>query len=126
MVNSILDNWLELKTHFNMVIKKEKCYTARVINEMLQDNNNYLYLLIIRPILQEFNHLNMTFQKNFVDIGKSYDDITGLFIFLTKKVMKVSIVTHGYGNIIENIDNDSAYMSFKNCDFGIGYNQGLF
>lgn len=125
VVNSILDNWLELKTHFNMVIKKEKCYTARVINEMLKDNNNYLYLLIIRPILQELNHLNMTFQKNFVDIGKSYDDITGLFIFLAKKVMKVSIVTHGYGNIIENIDNDSAYMSFKNCDFGIGYNQGL-
>jgi len=76
VVNSILENWLELKTHFSTVINKEKCYTTRVINEMLQENINYLFLLIIRPILNEFNHLNLTFQKNVVDIGKSYDDIT--------------------------------------------------
>lgn len=125
VVNSILENWLELKTHFSTVINKEKCYTARVINEMLQDNINYLFLLIIRPILNEFNHLNLTFQKNFVDIGKSYDDITSLFIFLAKKIMNDSIVTLGYDSVIENIDNDSAYNSFKHCDFGIGYNQGL-
>ncbi|CAI6358647.1 unnamed protein product [Macrosiphum euphorbiae] len=110
VVNSILENWLELKTHFSTVINKEKCYTARVINEMLQDNINYLFLLIIRPILNEFNHLNLTFQKNFVDIGKSYDDITSLFIFLAKKIMNDSIVTLGYDSVIENIDNDSAYQ----------------
>jgi len=85
----------------------------------------FLFLLIIRPILNELNHLNLTFQKNFVDIGKSYDDITSLFIFLAKKIMNDSIVTLGYDSVIENIDNDSAYNSYKHCDFGIGYNEGL-
>lgn len=54
VVNTILEHWLELKTHFALVIKKEKCYTARTLNEMLQDNNNYIYLIIIKPIAKLF------------------------------------------------------------------------
>ncbi|CAI6351532.1 unnamed protein product [Macrosiphum euphorbiae] len=51
--NNIVEHWLELKTHFSLVVKKEKCYVARVLNEMLNDDVNYLYLLIIKPILYE-------------------------------------------------------------------------
>jgi len=84
VVNTIVEHCLELKTHFSLVVKKEKCYVARVLNYMLNDDVNYLYLLIITPILQEVNHLNITFQKSFVDIGRSYDDISFLFLFLAK------------------------------------------
>lgn len=91
-MNTILEHWLELKTHFALVVKKEKCYTARTLNEMLQDNNNYMYLIIIKPILLQLNCLNLIFQKNCVDISKSYDDICSLFIFLAKKIMKRQVV----------------------------------
>jgi len=95
-VNTILEHWLELKTLFNIVVKKEKCYTARTLNEMLQDNNNYLYLIIIRPILHVLNCLNLTFQKNFVDLSRSYDDICSLLIFLAKKIMQRAVVLKGF------------------------------
>jgi hypothetical protein len=35
---------LELKTPFQTVIVKEKCYTSRLLCEMLNDDKNYLFL----------------------------------------------------------------------------------
>ncbi|KAF0685221.1 Uncharacterized protein FWK35_00037245, partial [Aphis craccivora] len=123
VVNTILEHWLELKTHFALVVKKEKCYTARTLNEMLQDNNNYMYLIIIKPILLQLNCLNLTFQKNFVDVSKSYDDICSLFIFLAKKIMKRVVVVAGFESMYNKINDNSVYLNTNNCDIGIGYNQ---
>lgn len=125
VVNSILEHWLELKTHFSLIIKKEKCYAARIIHEMLQDDTNYLYLIIIKPILHEVNCLNLTFQANFVDVGKSYDDICGLFLFLAPKIIKGDVITKGFEFIYDNIYNESIYLTPNNCDYGIGYNQTI-
>jgi len=63
-VNTILKRYEELKTHFKYVVQKEKCYTSRLINEMLEDKSNHLYFLIIRPVLYEVNSLNLNFQAN--------------------------------------------------------------
>jgi len=43
VVGTILEHWLELKTHFAYVVKKEKCYIARVLNEMLHEDNFKFY-----------------------------------------------------------------------------------
>ncbi|CAI6357873.1 unnamed protein product [Macrosiphum euphorbiae] len=125
VVNTILEHWLELKTHFSLMVKKEKCYASRIIHEMLHDDTNYLYLIIIKPILQELNSLNLTFQKNFVDFGRSYYDICCLFIFLAKKIIKESVVSKGFEYIYNNINNDSVYRHSSNCDYGVGYNQSI-
>lgn len=53
VVNVILDQWLELKTHFDMIIGKEKCYTSRLLCEMLNDDVNYLYFKFVKPVLLE-------------------------------------------------------------------------
>jgi hypothetical protein len=44
-VNRILDQWLELKTHFNVTRLEERCYNAELLHSMFCDNTNYLYLL---------------------------------------------------------------------------------
>lgn len=41
VVSTILEHWFELKTHFKYVVKKEKCYIARTLNEMFHDDINY-------------------------------------------------------------------------------------
>jgi hypothetical protein len=69
-------------------LNKEKCYSARVINEIMNDNSNYLCLKIINPIVYELNKLNLLFQKNDVDIGAAYDDISNLIFLLASKIMK--------------------------------------
>jgi len=90
---------------------------------MLHDDINYLYLIIIKPILEEFNRLNLTFQKNFVDIGKPYDDIYGLYMFLVKKIMKMTLTSSDINNIRQNISNESAYLPVDKCNFGMHYYQ---
>lgn len=71
------------------------------------------------------NHLNLTFQKCFVDIGRSYDDICSLFIFLATKIMNTDIISKGFNVIRENINNNDAYNSLDGCDFGLEYNKIL-
>lgn len=101
------------------MVKKDKCYVARVLNDMLNDDVNYLYLLIIKPILQEVNHLYITFQKSFVDIGRSYDNISSLFLFIAKKINYVNVISKGFNFTRDQINNNNVYNSPDNCDYGL-------
>lgn len=46
-----------------MIANTEKCFTARVLSELLDDDSNYLFLLISKPIPFNINYLNTAFQK---------------------------------------------------------------
>lgn len=51
-IKVILDQWLELKTCFQLASQKEKCYSARTLNEMYKDDTNLLYFNFLKPILK--------------------------------------------------------------------------
>jgi len=63
--------------------------------------------------------LNLTFQANCVDLGKSNDDICGLFVFLAAKIIKGYVITKGFEFIYDNIYNDSVYLRPNNCDMAL-------
>ena len=44
---SILSQWHELKAYFSVIGDKENNYHARVLNEMLADHRNFLYLTFL-------------------------------------------------------------------------------
>ncbi|KYN22343.1 hypothetical protein ALC57_05298 [Trachymyrmex cornetzi] len=67
VINVLLEHYNELKTYFE-VVNKKKCYTARMLNEILHDEVNYLYLIILKPVLYELNKVNCIFQLNYVEI----------------------------------------------------------
>lgn len=73
---SILDQWLELKTHFNIMAmqKENKCYMARVLWDMFKDDSNHLYLLFLRPILKDVIEVNLSFQKENPEVTKLFQD----------------------------------------------------
>jgi hypothetical protein len=124
-VNIILENWLELKTHFDLVRKTEKDYTARVLCDMLNDNENYLYLMFLKPVLLEINQLNLNFQKTDMDVTKAYDDLEKLFLVLCRKIYKPVFVNAGVQTILREINNELALLTIDNVDFGINYYQSL-
>lgn len=62
-VRQILDQWLELKTHFEILKQKENCYTA-MLYSMYNDPVNHLYLLYILPILDEVQKVNKNVESN--------------------------------------------------------------
>ena len=44
-VGRILEQWLELKTHFSLTKLKEKCYTSEMLHSMYCDEKKKAYLL---------------------------------------------------------------------------------
>lgn len=63
-VRRILDQWLELKTHFEIVKQKENCCMAEMLYSMYNDSVNHLYLLYLLPILDEVQKVNKNVESN--------------------------------------------------------------
>ncbi|XP_071582443.1 uncharacterized protein [Temnothorax nylanderi] len=124
VVRVILEHYLELKTHFSLVVDSEKCYTSRLICQMLQDNSNFLYLTIIKPILYEVNVVNLSFQRENVDLGLAYDDLKDLILLLAGKIIK-PLFLKDLNLVIESLDNELAFLPVKDADFGIEYYTAL-
>lgn len=74
-VNRIIDQWTELRLHFQIAQNTERCYTARLLHEMFQDEKNYLYMLFIQPIISEFDRVNRLFQSENPDPVKLFEDL---------------------------------------------------
>lgn len=71
-VNRILEQFLELKTHFATVDQKDT--TARLLNQMFHDSTLHLYFVFLRPILKELNSINLMFQSEHLDVFKAFFD----------------------------------------------------
>ncbi|KAL7742914.1 hypothetical protein ACLKA6_002064 [Drosophila palustris] len=62
-VKRILDQWIELKLHFNTTALNEKCHKASILSDLYSEVN-YLYLLFLKPILEVMQRINKNFQSN--------------------------------------------------------------
>lgn len=67
-INTILNQWLELKTHFsNHVLSltpSEKRAIGRKLHECYQNESFHLFLLFLKPVTEELNQLNLMFQAD--------------------------------------------------------------
>jgi hypothetical protein len=81
---------------------------------------------VVKPIVFEVNKLNLLFQKNDVDIGSAYDDITNLILLLAKKIYKPAFFSNYVVNVVlGNFENPFAFCEPNEADFGIDYNNAL-
>lgn len=88
VVKRLLEQWVELKTHFRIACDAEKCYTARIIRDMLDDDCNRLYLVFLKPVLSEIQHLNISFQSEKVDPGSLYMEMSLVFLSFAGQILK--------------------------------------
>ncbi|KYN15665.1 hypothetical protein ALC57_12168 [Trachymyrmex cornetzi] len=96
VVSTNIKQWLELKQHFQLVAKSQddKCYTARTLAQMYEDDSNLLYLLFLDGILKEVTNINLAFQKTNADITKLYTDLHMLIVSLARRIIKPSYLRH--------------------------------
>ncbi|CAH0559254.1 unnamed protein product [Brassicogethes aeneus] len=80
----ILDQWLELKTHFGLARTQERCYTAETLYNMYCNDINYALLSFLRNILTDVQRVNKLFQT--YKPTKLFDDMIKLIEFLVNKV----------------------------------------
>lgn len=91
-VNTVLDQFLELKTHFNAMAqattKDDKCHMARVLAPMYNDEANELYLLFLKPILLEINRVNLLFQSQSAEVTELFAELRMLLYGVAKAIIK--------------------------------------
>lgn len=88
-VSRLCEQYLELKTHFALAEKNEKCSKAKILFEMYRNDINYLYLLFLKPILKQVKIVNKVFESNNVDFIKIFNDLSRLIMSLVKKVVAI-------------------------------------
>ncbi|CAI6377060.1 unnamed protein product [Macrosiphum euphorbiae] len=69
-VSRIIDQWLELKLHFQLDRSNEKCFTAEVLYDMYCNEPNLAFFLFLRPALADVQRVNKLFESNNVDQTK--------------------------------------------------------
>jgi len=86
-LSRIVDQWLELKTHFNISRNAEKCYTAETLYCMYPDNKNYAFLSFLKIILQEVQIINKLFESVSANPTKLVKELNQLITILTNKIV---------------------------------------
>lgn len=86
-VTRILAQWEELRMHFNIARSSEKCYSAEMLFNMYSDPINKLYMLFLRPLLQDIQRTVKAFQGENTDPTKLLSDLSNLVTSVSNKVL---------------------------------------
>lgn len=84
-VKIILEMWLELKTHFNVV--NEKSFESLQLKIMYNDTQNLVYITYLASVLAEVQKVNLAFEARNADQTKLFNDLFRLLQNLTNKII---------------------------------------
>ncbi|XP_026805976.1 uncharacterized protein LOC113549028 [Rhopalosiphum maidis] len=84
-INRILEQWVELKLLFQMARTKEKCFTAEILYNLYNDQQNFVYLTFLSPVLFEVQSVNKAFKSNTADPLKLLSTLSNLVQSVSKK-----------------------------------------
>ncbi|XP_015119417.1 uncharacterized protein LOC107042750 [Diachasma alloeum] len=129
-VRRILDQWLELKTHFSMIATKnqDKCLPARHLARIYNDPANHLYLLFLKSILQGVTEVNLLFQSTDRDIYELFDSLWTLILSVATRFIKPLFIekaqtTQCVTVISEALNNTLALKSIDEVDLGVEFHR---
>lgn len=111
-VNRILDQWLSLKTHFEISRLKENCYNAEMLYSMYCDRNNFVFLTFLHPILNLVQKTNKNFESKTADSTKLLSDVKWLYSTVVNKVILPTARINIFENDIENHLDPSPALGF--------------
>lgn len=86
-VSRIVEQWLELKTHFEIARSSERCHNAEMLYAMYSDDVNLAYLLFLKPILSDVQAVNKSFEAKDADQTKLLQDLERTLVSLIQKVV---------------------------------------
>lgn len=112
-VTRILAQWEELKMHFNIARSDEKCFTAEMLYNMYSDPINKLYMLFLRPLLQDVQRTVKTFQGENVDPTKLLSDLSYLISATSRRVMIPSSRIDPLTSDIASYIDPRAYLGYE-------------
>lgn len=104
----ISEQWEELKTHFGIVSVNEKCYTAKVLYELYNDEKLFLLVSFLKNILKDTQYTNKVLQAKNCDPLKILDDLYFLVSIMAGKIY----IKEKLNDIILNTEKSDSYDDF--------------
>lgn len=93
----IINQYLELKTHFEIVRINENCCTAELLYDLNKNEFNLTYLLFLHPILNEVQQVNKSFEAQNADPLKLFND---LILLIHSIVQRIAYIRCHHVNLI--------------------------
>lgn len=110
-VSRVLEQWNELKLHFEIAQSTERCYTARLLHDMFQDEKNYLYMVFVKPIVIEFDRVNRLFQSENPNPAKLFEDLD---LLVRSMLCKIVLSEHAF----PTAEWEKHLLHVRACAFG--------
>lgn len=107
------EQYLELTTHFRIAKEKERCYTARTLHEMYSDKRNRLYIVFLKPLLADFQRVNILFQHLNADQFRLFQELKDLVMCILRRILRPSAVS-----LNVNLEFLIYYLPVDQVDFG--------
>lgn len=111
-VKRILQQWIELKLHFNMAAKEEKCFKAQTLHSLFSDEVNHLYLLFLHPVLTEMQNINKIFQSKNANSSKLLRDLLFAINSLKTKIIPPTVDIDILKDDFEHITKRDLYLGY--------------
>lgn len=111
-VNRILEQWVELKLLFEVARRDNHCYMAETLYSMYNDPVNHLYLLYLKPILEEVQTVNKLFESNNIDPTKLYKDLCALVQSTSRRILNPTARVDIFTQNIESYLDPEPYMGY--------------
>ena len=116
----ILEQYSELSAHFRLAKEKERCYTARILHDMYLDERNKAYIVFLKPLLAEFQRINLLFQHTNVDHFRLFQELKEFVLSLLQRILHTSAVS-----LTVNMDFEIYYLPTAQVDYGYEFNLEL-
>lgn len=112
-VKRILDQWSSLKLHFEIAASSCDKYISRELHSMYCDDANELYLTFLRPVLADFERLNLLFQKEEADHCSLIEELEKFTLLMLKRVLHPNSV-----KLEVDFNFTSIFLPLEQVDFG--------
>jgi hypothetical protein len=133
-VKATLQQWIELKTHFieRANDPKEKCYMATLLCNLYNDDSNLLYLIFLKPLLEEVNSVNLLFQSQTAEVIELFGELRILLLSIARRIIKPDYLCMQNSTILcmEDLDtiqravyDNSAWIPLDLVDLGESFRE---
>lgn len=112
-VKRILNQWSSLKTHFQITASSCDKYVSRELHAMYSDHANELYLTFLRPVLNDFERMNLLFQKEEADHCSLLTELESFTISMLRRILYPDSV-----KLEVDMGHISIFLPLEKVDFG--------
>ena len=115
-VKRLLDQWDSLTVHFQLASSNCDKYLARQLNSMYSDPVNKLYFTFLRPVLSDFEKINLMYQKTEADQCTLHDDLENFILSFLRR-----IVYSQHVSLAIDFQFQSIFLPIQKVDFGFEF-----